>query len=162
MFKVYKSIIIFLLSLMLCISFFACGTPNGSIDDNKPSTPYPPPAEEIVDPSEPDMPSEPSKPVEPAEPIQPSEDDEKFVYYTIYYDLGEFSRDKSVTIDSKTQRIKYKSQYQLLTPNVPANKPRFLKWIIVGTTEEFTNGIYNLEKDTYLVAIYENIWSPRV
>lgn len=76
--------------------------------------------------------------------------------YTITYILN----NKYATIDATTQTVKYGQEFTLVTPKFVTNDNyRFVKWVITGTNKEFKSGVYTVEGDISLTAIWEDLFS---
>lgn len=76
--------------------------------------------------------------------------------YTITYILN----NENATIETTTQTVTYGETFTLATPEIVAGDDfRFVKWIITGTTTEFKSGIYTIEGDVSLTAVWEDTYS---
>ena len=73
--------------------------------------------------------------------------------YNIYYDLGALSEEGSVMIASQKQSVTFDAPYNLYIPQCDGYT--FLKWVVVENNEQFSNGIYTIDGDTNLVALWE-------
>ncbi len=72
--------------------------------------------------------------------------------YTISYEFGDMEGKAEVTIARKSFTVKSGESFTLDTPN-PSDK--FEYWVIKGTTEEFKSGVFTLDKDVTLVAVWK-------
>lgn len=76
--------------------------------------------------------------------------------YTITYIVN----NKNATMETTTQTVTYGEAFTLFTPKTVAGDDfRFVKWIITGTTTEFKSGIYAVEGDITLTAVWEDTYS---
>ncbi len=75
--------------------------------------------------------------------------------YTITYYLGEVS---SAQITASTQKVTFDAEFTLYKPS--ATGYTFVTWKIKDTEEEFANGIYTLDYDISLVAVWNPITQP--
>ncbi len=75
--------------------------------------------------------------------------------YTITYYLGDVT---SAQITAYTQQVTFDSEFLLYTPI--ANGYTFEKWVIEGTNDQFTSGVYTLDADVELVAVWKIISQP--
>lgn len=71
------------------------------------------------------------------------------VEYTIYYEIG----GDGAEISANTQTVTYNEAFTLLTPT--RNGYTFIEWRKTGTEERFESGVYTLETDVYLTAVWD-------
>jgi hypothetical protein len=79
--------------------------------------------------------------------------------YTVYYDLGEVKGNTKAQI-SKTE-IKLKRGDKLTLEKPSCEGYEFLYWVLEGTDQKITDGLFRFEKDITLVAIWQSDWSGR-
>lgn len=76
--------------------------------------------------------------------------------YTITYNVN----NDNATIDQVTQKVTYGDNFTLATPRLKGGDDQyFVKWVIAGTNDEFKSGIYNIQKDVSLTAIWGENYS---
>lgn len=74
--------------------------------------------------------------------------------YVINYELGFIDG----TIEANKQNVAFDDEYKLYTPT--AQGYNFVKWIIKGTDTQFNDGVYTIDTDITLTAVWEeDIWS---
>lgn len=76
--------------------------------------------------------------------------------YMIKYILN----NENATLETTTQKVTYGEAFTLAMPEVtPGSELQFVKWIITGTKTEFNNGIYTIEGDVSLTAVWEDTYT---
>ena len=86
----------------------------------------------------------------PSNPSEPSNPDAEKTY-TVTYEFGDMEGKAEITIERKSFTVKSGEEFVL---DIPTPKDKFDYWVIKGTDEEFKSGVFTLDRDVTLVAVW--------
>ena len=95
---------------------------------------------------------------------QPSQDekpeDNKVTDTKKQYTITYIVNNNNATMEATTQMVTYGETFTLAAPRIKSGDDfRFVRWVITGTTTEFKSGIYTIEGDVSLTAVWEDTYS---